>query len=140
MYFIICSNQNIFNSRHLLNFYNHKSDLAGFVKAFLIVKVLNTRQSNTGMQSSKFVFIMCNTKVKAKLVFQNGCLYDNPRPGIVLDISILKIDFTKLIRHHIQTFTISKNCVQLRLSPLPVYSTYYHQIDKASSSNTLIEA
>lgn len=42
------------------------------------------------MANSKFMLVMCNTKVKTKMICKNGPRFDNPRPGTVIDHSIVK--------------------------------------------------
>ena len=44
------------------------------------------------MASTKMMYVMCNTKVKTKFVMKNGNRIDNPRPGTVLDHSVVKKD------------------------------------------------
>lgn len=48
------------------------------------------RKQVDGMSNSKFMFVMCNTKVKTKMILKNGTRFDNPRPGTVIDHSIVK--------------------------------------------------
>lgn len=38
------------------------------------------------------MFVMCNTKVKAKMILEKGNRFENPTPGTVIDHSIVKKD------------------------------------------------
>ena len=50
------------------------------------------RNQVKGMQGSKMMLVMCNTKVKTKMILDNKGRLDNPMPGTVLDHSIVKKD------------------------------------------------
>ena len=53
-------------------------------------QIIAAKTQVEGMANSKFMLVMCNTKVKTKMICKNGPRFDNPRPGTVIDHSIVK--------------------------------------------------